>query len=78
MLAECLRKEKEANIKPDPDVDIFIKVMKVPKFSNANKYINRSWVILLSCYYNALPILKNLSTGAETFTCTDVYTHRMY
>ncbi|KAK1376040.1 pleiotropic drug resistance protein 1-like [Heracleum sosnowskyi] len=30
MLAECLRKEKEANIKPDPDVDIFIKAAATP------------------------------------------------
>lgn len=26
MLAELSRREKEANIKPDPDVDIFMKV----------------------------------------------------
>lgn len=32
MLAECLRKEKEANIKPDPDVDIFIKVLTCLNF----------------------------------------------
>lgn len=26
MLEELLRREKEANIKPDPDVDMFMKV----------------------------------------------------
>ena len=28
MLAELSRREKEANIKPDPDVDVFMKVRK--------------------------------------------------
>jgi hypothetical protein len=28
MLAELSRREKEANIKPDPDIDVFLKVMK--------------------------------------------------
>lgn len=27
MLAELARREKDANIKPDPDLDIFMKVM---------------------------------------------------
>lgn len=27
MLAELSRREKEANIKPDPDIDIFMKVI---------------------------------------------------
>lgn len=27
MLAELSRREKDANIKPDPDLDIFMKVM---------------------------------------------------
>ena len=26
MLAELARREKEANIKPDPDIDVFMKV----------------------------------------------------
>ena len=29
MLAELSRREKEANIKPDSDIDIFLKVRKV-------------------------------------------------
>ena len=29
MLAELSRREKEANIKPDPDIDILMKVRKV-------------------------------------------------
>jgi hypothetical protein len=28
MLAELARREKEANIKPDPDLDIFMKVSR--------------------------------------------------
>lgn len=27
MLAELLRREKEANIRPDPDIDIYMKVI---------------------------------------------------
>ena len=27
MLAELSRREKEANIKPDPDLDVFMKVL---------------------------------------------------
>lgn len=45
MLAEFLRREKEANIKPDPDIDIFIKIMDMPKFSNVNILIKESWAI---------------------------------
>jgi len=30
LLAELSRREKEANIKPDPDIDIYMKVTKRP------------------------------------------------
>lgn len=31
MLAELSRREKEANIKPDPDIDIYMKVIMIGK-----------------------------------------------
>lgn len=34
MLAELSRREKEANIKPDPDVDIYMKVSSVTHIRN--------------------------------------------
>ena len=43
MLAELSRREKEANIKPDSDIDIFLKVRKVdsqrPSFTLMEKKI---------------------------------------
>lgn len=32
MLAELSRREKEANIKPDPDIDVYMKVSEMPVF----------------------------------------------
>jgi len=31
MLAELARREKASNIKPDPDIDVFMKVSKTKK-----------------------------------------------
>ena len=36
MLAELARREKEANIKPDPDIDLFMKVT----FTYKQNYLN--------------------------------------
>ena len=40
MLAELSRREKVANIKPDPDIDIY---MKVINFDQKKPYMNHSF-----------------------------------
>ncbi|CAH2040392.1 unnamed protein product, partial [Thlaspi arvense] len=42
MLAELSRREKEANIKPDPDIDIFMKARKDIEFQSLSCSRNRS------------------------------------
>lgn len=37
MLAELSRREKEANIKPDPDLDVYMKVSKMDFMRNILK-----------------------------------------
>lgn len=50
MLAELSRREKEANIKPDPDVDIYMKVSSVTHIRNLDMKIELLIVLLLySC-----------------------------
>lgn len=50
MLAELSRREKEANIKPDPDVDIYMKVSCVTHIRNLDMKIELLIVLLLySC-----------------------------
>ena len=42
MLAELSRREKEANIKPDPDIDLFMKVTFTYKENYSNCHERRS------------------------------------
>lgn len=39
MLAELLRREKEANIKPDPDIDVFMKVKRLFTVSGLYRFL---------------------------------------
>jgi hypothetical protein len=57
MLAELARREKEANIRPDPDIDIFMKVSK-NLLSLDPEYIMQStprWRKGSNLKYNTLP-----------------------
>ena len=53
MLAELSRREKEANIKPDSDIDIFLKVRKVdsqrPSFTLMEK---KNWIERTACEFS--------------------------
>lgn len=48
MLSELLRREKEANIKPDPDIDVFMKVRRFFEISGLLKIL-----MMLSIFNNS-------------------------
>ena len=56
MLAELSRREKEANIKPDSDIDIFLKVRKVdsqrPGFTLMGKKKKKKRIERTACEFS--------------------------
>ena len=50
LLAEVSRREKEANIKPDPDIDVYMKVREVLLFVRDMSYLF-IWPSSLGLYF---------------------------
>ncbi|MED6171521.1 hypothetical protein PIB30_041331 [Stylosanthes scabra] len=66
MLSELLRREKEANIKPDPDVDAYMKVRTIEhnKIIKHKKVLQHIHYILYMHYFITYDLIKALQAAA--------------